>query len=78
MLENLLIGKSKDGDLTVFDDRDNFLAGFVNGKWVFGRCFQDYDLEEKFDLVQDDAEALKILAEARAALNRPLEEAKSA
>lgn len=72
MLEHLLVGKSPDGCKTVFDDRDNFLAAFTGSEWVIGRYFQDYDLEEKFNLVQDDAEALLILAEAREALNKPL------
>lgn len=77
MLENLLVGKSSDGQMTVFDDRDNFLAAFTGTQWVFGRYFQDHDLEERFDLVQDDHEAIRILEDARAALSCPLKEGRA-
>ncbi|MCC7530820.1 MAG: hypothetical protein IT342_20025 [Candidatus Melainabacteria bacterium] len=59
----------------MFDSRDKFAAGFVDGNWVLNHMFSFYDMEERLNLVQDDQEALRILAEARAALNRPLEEA---
>lgn len=77
MLDYLLVGKANTGEMSVFDDRDNFIAGFVDGKWVLDHVFSDYFREEYLNLVQDDDEALKILKEARTALNCPLEKNKS-
>lgn len=73
MLDYLLVTKADTGEQSVFDDRDNFLAGYVNGAWVLNHMFSFHDREERLNLVQDDQEALRILAEARAALNRPLD-----
>ncbi|MBZ0188163.1 MAG: hypothetical protein K8F91_18080 [Candidatus Obscuribacterales bacterium] len=72
MLDYLLVGKADSGEISVFDDRDNFIAGFVEGKWVLDHVFSDYFREEHLNLVQDDEEALRILKEARTALDCPL------
>lgn len=34
MLDYLSIGIADTGEISVFDDRDNFIAGFVEGEWV--------------------------------------------
>jgi len=78
MLSYLHVCKADNGDTSVYDNRDKFAAGFVDGKWVLGHMFSFLDMEERLNLVQDDQEALKISAEARTALNRPLEEASDA
>ncbi|MCA9805677.1 MAG: hypothetical protein KC777_27085 [Cyanobacteria bacterium HKST-UBA02] len=77
MLDYLLVGKANTGEVSVFDDRDNFIAGFVDGKWVLDHVFPDYFREEYLNLVQEDEEALRILKEARTALNCPLGKNKS-
>ena len=74
MLEYLHVGKADNGEVSVFDSRDKFAAGFVDGKWILDHMFSCYDLEERFYLVQDDQEALRFLSEARAALGRPFEQ----
>lgn len=74
MLSYILVGKADSGEIAVFDDRDNFIAGFVEGKWVQDHVFSSYDREERLNLVQDDEEALRLLSEARAALDCPLEQ----
>ncbi len=73
MLDYLSVGKSDSGEISVYDSRDKFFAGFVQNAWIFEHMFSAYDCEERLILVQDDQEALRILAEARAALNRPLD-----
>lgn len=74
MLEYLHVSKADNGEVSVFDSRDKFAAGFVHGHWVLGHDFDDYTLEERFYLVQDDQEALRLLSEARAALGCPFEQ----
>ena len=72
MLKYLHVSKADAGEISVFDSRDKFAAGFVHGQWVLGHDFDDYALEERFNLVLGDDEALRILADARSALNKPL------
>lgn len=72
MLQYLHVSKADTGEVSVFDTRDKFAAGFVEGRWVLDHMFSFYDSEEQLSLVQDDAEALRILDEARAALDCPL------
>ncbi|MCC6978143.1 MAG: hypothetical protein IT343_07465 [Candidatus Melainabacteria bacterium] len=74
MLRYLHVCKADNGEASVYDSRDKFAAGFVSGKWVLDHMFSFYDQEERLNLVQDDEEALRILAEARAALNQPFKE----
>lgn len=73
MKRNVLLQISDDGKICLFDRRDNFHASFEDGRWVNDVLFQSYELEE-FNLINDEKEIEKVLAEARAALNRPLEE----
>ncbi len=72
MLNYLHVSRAESGEVSVFDSRDKFAAGFVEGNWVLDHMFSFYDQEERLNLVQDDQEALRLLGEARAALNCPL------
>lgn len=72
MLKYLHVCKADSGEVSVFDSRDKFAAGYVHGQWVLGHDFDDYALEERFNLVLDDEESLRISDEARAALNCPV------
>lgn len=74
MLEYLHVGKADNGEVSVFDSRDKFAADYVNGRWILDHMFSLYDLEERFNLVQDEQEAVRLLSEARAALGRPFEQ----
>ncbi len=82
MARNVLLQESEDGEVRLYDRRDNFHACFKKGQWFDTLVFDDYELEE-FDLIDDEAEIERVLAMARAALNQPLkqlsdEKAKSA
>jgi len=72
MGRNVLLQMSDAGDICLFDQRDDFHASFKNGNWVNDLLFQSYELEE-FNLINDQKEIDRVLAEARTALNRPLE-----
>lgn len=74
MLSYLHVCKADNGETSVYDSRDKFVAGFVDGKWLLDHMFSFYDMEERLSLVQDDQEALQILDEARLALNKPLKD----
>ena len=74
MRRNVLLQKSDDGKICLFDRRDKFHASFKDGSWVNDVLFQSYELEE-FNLINDENEIERVLAEARAALKRPLDEA---
>ena len=72
MLANsVLIRRSDNADIEIYDERDNFIASKKQGEWHNKLLFNDYELEE-FTLIENDAEIESILEEARAALNRPL------
>ena len=75
MLTYLHVARTEDGDASVFDARDEFAAGLVGGNWILEHDFDDFDLEERFQLVVDDTEAVKIMEEARKARDRPLTDA---
>lgn len=72
MLDYLNIARADSGEISVYDSRDKFFAGFVGNEWVLGHRFSNYEFEERLILVKDEQEALRILAEARTALNKPL------
>lgn len=76
MLEHVLLQRSDKGEICLFDSRDSFHASFKNGQWVNDLLFQDYELEE-FNLIYDDNEIARVLAEARAAVGQPLKQAKA-
>lgn len=76
-MEDVLIRVSDEGNISVFDPRDTFMASFRDGKWVNDLLFNAYELEE-FTIVEDSNEILHILEQARAALTQPLKEELSA
>ncbi len=63
--------RSDDGDISIFDERDNFIASFKRGQWIDDLVFQTYELEE-FTIIEDEVEIFRVLAEARKALGKPL------
>lgn len=72
MLKYLHVSKADSGEISVYDSRDKFSAGYLDGHWILDHMFSFHDCEEKLSLVQDDQEALHLLAEARKALDCPL------
>jgi len=66
--EHILAMKSDSGNIHMFDETDDFIACFCDGKWVRRTVFSYSDLQENFRHMTDDAEILRLLAEARAAL----------
>ncbi len=71
-MEDVLVCKSDDGEISIFDGRDKFAASFRDGQWIGRRIFQALELEE-FTIIQDENEVSQILKQAREALNQPLE-----
>lgn len=72
-MESVLVRKSDEGEISIFDGRDKFAASFRDGKWIGRRIFQAVELEE-FTIIEDDNEVIRILEQARAALGCPLKE----
>lgn len=66
-MEGFVSKDSSDGRLLVFDG-DKFVARFVNGAWDDG-VFSADDLKDNFERVRDEAEAIRILNEAKASLS---------
>lgn len=73
MRRKVILQRSENGQIHVFDRRDDFIASFKDGKWVGDLLFNSYELEE-FDLIEDEAEIEHVLAMARAALNQPMKQ----
>lgn len=71
---DVLLQKSDQGEVSLYDRRDKFIASFKNGKWTKALLFDNYELEE-FSLIEDEKEIEAVLSEARAALGCPLEQA---
>jgi len=76
MRRNVVLQKSDQGEIHLFDRRDDFIACLKGGTWVNDLVFQSYELEE-FNLITDQKEIETVLAEARTALNCPLGKNKS-
>lgn len=72
LADKVLLQRSDRGEIGLYDSRDKFHASFKNGQWINTLVFQDHELEE-FTLIRDDSEIDRVLAEARAVLNRPLD-----
>lgn len=66
--EHLSASRADDGRISVYDESDDFMASFVDGKWVADQLFRWTDLEENFKLIYDEDEVIRLIAEARAAL----------
>lgn len=75
MLEHILVRKSDLGEICVFDERDNLLASFQNGKWIADDVFEYSDFD-RFTVITDKGEIEKISSEARKALNQPFKQTK--
>lgn len=71
MIRHLQVLRSEEGKISLFDRTDNFIASYAGGVWVADDVFEFIELEQ-FSQV-DDSEALRLLSEARMALNRPLD-----
>lgn len=72
-MKDVLIRGSDEGNISVFDARDTFMASFRDGKWVDDLLFSAYELEE-FTIIEDSNQILQILEQARTSLNLPLKE----
>jgi hypothetical protein len=70
-MDDVLIRVSDEGEVSVFDGRDAFMASFRGGKWVDDLLFNSYELEE-FTILEDESEIARVLEEARNVLNCPL------
>lgn len=66
--EHLSASRADDGRISLFDKSDQFMASFVDGKWIGDQVFRWTDLEENFKLIYDEDEVVRLIAEARAAL----------
>lgn len=71
MERNVLLQISDRGDIRLYDRRDSFSACFKKGQWFDHLVFNAYELED-FNLINDQNEIDQVLAEARAALGKPL------
>lgn len=69
-MDNVLVRRSDNDEISIFDGRDKFAASFRGGRWVNRRIFQALELEE-FTIIEDDNEVARILTEARTALKQP-------
>lgn len=67
--EHILAMRSEQGEIHLFDESDNFMADFKEGKWFCGTIFNFDDIWDNFEHISDDREVLRLLAEARAALD---------
>jgi len=67
-MEGFVSKDSSDGRLLVFDG-DKFSARFKDGAWEYGKSFPADDLKDNFERVRDEAEAIRILNEAKASLS---------
>jgi hypothetical protein len=71
-IKHILAMRSDDGEISLYDETDHFMASFKDGKWVADDVFEFKDIEENFYHITDDAEVLRIIAEARSILGRTL------
>ncbi|HEY9711827.1 MAG TPA: hypothetical protein V6C72_00055 [Chroococcales cyanobacterium] len=67
LIDLVVLKKSADGEIYLYDSRDKFLAGYKNGGWQKGLQFQDREMDD-FRLIEDESEIERALEEARAAL----------
>jgi len=67
----VMLRRADDGRISLFDNRDEFQASYKNGKWVNDSIFQWHSLDD-FTIIDDDAEIIRVLHEARTVLDKPL------
>ena len=72
MIRHILAMRSTKGEVSLFDQTDNFQASYKDGKWINDAIFEFADIEENFEHIENDDEILEIIGEARAALGKPL------
>lgn len=75
MIKHILAMRSDTGELSLFDETDNFMASYRGGKWIADDVFEMRDIEQNFYHIEDDKEVLKIMDEARKILGKPLKQA---
>lgn len=61
---NVLLQKSDQGEVSLYDRRDKFIASFKNGKWTKALLFDNYELEE-FSLIDDEYKSKNWLLERK-------------
>lgn len=76
LLDSVLLRRSDNGEIELYDERDKFIASKKHGQWQTMLLFNDFELED-FTIIEDEQEIAKVLAEARNALGQPLKEAKA-
>ncbi len=69
-IKHILAMRSDDGEISLFDESDKFMASFKDGQWIADDVFEFRDIEENFYHITDDAEVMRIIAEARSVLGR--------
>lgn len=69
-IKHILAMRSDDGEISLFDESDKFMASFNDGQWIADDVFEFRDIEENFYHITDDAEVMRIIAEARSVLGR--------
>ena len=77
--KHILAMRSKNGDILLSDSKARFMASYKKdrGLWIADDVFECSDLEYNFSHIDDDAEVLRLMAEARVALGQPSKEAKA-
>ena len=71
-IKHILAMKSDSGELSLYDQTDDFSASFKGGEWINDSVFEFRDLEQNFFHIDDDSEIRQIMNEARSALGKPL------
>lgn len=69
MVQNILVRRSDKGEISIFDEFDNFLASYKDGKWIADDVFQYSDFDS-FTVVEDNLEIERIAQEAMATLGQ--------
>lgn len=77
--EHILAMRSKNGDILLSDSKARFMASYKidKGLWIADDVFESSDLEYNFSHIDDDAEILRLIAEAIEALEQAEKKAKA-
>lgn len=71
ILEHVNASRSDDGRISIYDNRDGFMASFGDGQWIGDQMFRWTDLDTNFTLIYDEAEIVRLLKEAKTASEQP-------
>lgn len=71
-IKHILAMRSNDGEISLYDETDHFMASYKDGQWIGDDVFEFKDIEENFYHITDDLEVMRIISEARSILGRPL------